>query len=338
MENTKQVIKHVSKDELKRMVRKEKNRHVLERLLFINQLYLGDSVPEACERMCISEQTGYDWLERWNTKGYENLDLDFGGGRPPKLTDEKKEDLKQKLISKTNWLTSEIMALIKREFNISYSKSQVIRILRGFGMHYAKPYPQDYRRPNNAEELLRNAVAEAVDGISQAVVGFFDEASPQTTDNKQRVWSFTKPRIVKNTTKYKANTFGFYPINGNEVIDFKQDSKIPSVREFFRLVSERNHGKKIIMFLDNFKSHVANATKVFAKSLGIVLVFLPKYSPHLNPIEFIWKSLKRILSQIFAKSEWSFKETIRTVFHRLARKKSFMRGWMEKFPECSSLF
>jgi transposase len=326
-----ELIKHISKEELKKIVRKEKDRHILERLLFINQLYFGSGVPEACQRMCISEQTGYEWLEKWNGNGYDGLFHDTSGGRPSKLSDEEKENLKQRLTSKANWITSEVRALIKKDFGAVYSIRHVIRMLREFGMHYAKPYPQDYRKPDNAKELLRNAITEAVEGISTAVVGFFDEASPQTRDNKQRFWSFSKPRIVKNTNRYKANTFGFYPINGNEVVDFKENSKIPSVKEFFRLVSERNHGKHIVMFLDNFRSHVANETKTFAKSVGITLVFLPKYSPDLNPIEFIWKSVRRMLSQIFAKSEWSFKETIRTIFHRLARKKSFMAGWEETF-------
>ena len=33
-----------------------------------------------------------------------------------------------------------------------------------------------------------------------------------------------------------------------------------------------------------------------AKELDIYFVFLPAYSPDLNPIEFIWKSIKRVLS------------------------------------------
>jgi transposase len=33
-----------------------------------------------------------------------------------------------------------------------------------------------------------------------------------------------------------------------------------------------------------------------AKELGLYLVYLPPYSPDLNPIEFIWKSIKRVLS------------------------------------------
>lgn len=323
----------------KKIVRKEKDKYVHERLLFIYQLYLGCSVAEACERMCISEQTGYNWLEKWNEKGREGIGPDFGGGSPPRLTQAQKQSLRDKLMPKATWLTNEVRALIKKDFGVAYSIRHVARILRSFGMHYAKPYRTDYRRPENSESLLKSAIASVVEAVQgSAVVGFFDEASPQTTDNKQRFWSFGKPKIVKNTTKYKANTFGFYPINGNKVVEFKENSKGHSVREFLRSIRFRNPGKHIVIFLDNFVSHTSKATVRFAESIDITLAFIPKYSPDLNPIEFIWKSVRRAVSQISAKSEWAFRETIRTKFSVFAGKKSFMAGWLEKFgPDISKL-
>jgi transposase len=334
-----ELVRHVPAEEMKKVIRKEKDKYVHERLLFIYQLYLGCSVAEACERMCISEQTGYEWLEKWNEQGRDGIGPNFGGGSPPRLTQAQKESIRDKLTSKANWLTTEVRALIFKDLNVAYSVRHVARILRGFGMHYAKPYPHDYRKPDNSVELLRNAIASVVEAIpGNPVLGFFDEASPQTADNKQRFWSFEKPKITKNTTRYRANTFGFYPINGNKVVEFKENSKAHSVREFLRSIKEKNLGRHVVVFLDNFRSHTANATRQFARSLDITLVFLPKYSPDLNPIEFVWKSLRRKVSQIFAKSEWSFRETIRTGFCQLAEKKSFMAGWLEKFgPDLSRL-
>jgi len=327
-----EVVKHVPMDELKTLIRREKDKRVFERLLFIRQLYLGAGVREACERLCISEDTGYEWLNQWNEKGYEGLIPEFGGGRPPKLTDEQKEQVKEKLKAKDNWLTREVRAVIKQDFDVGYSERQMVRVLKEFGMHYAKPYPHDYRQPGNADEILMERFEAAVQDVPQnSVIGFLDEARPQTNDNRQRFWAFAKPTIRKNTTRYKANTFGFYPINGKEVVEFKERSKIPNVCEFLLDIKNRNPGRHAVIFLDNFQSHISKATKRFAKAHEITLVFLPIYSPHLNPIEMIWKSVRRRVSQVFAKSEWSFQETIRTAFHRLAKKDSFAAGWMEKF-------
>src|SRR3989338_7152375 len=188
MEYAKEVVKHISQEELKVLIRKEKDKHKFERLVFINRLYLGDTAPEACKTLCISNQTGYEWLEAWNEKGYEGLNPNFGGGRPPKITKIEKEQLREKLRGK-NWFTSQVRALIRKDFGISYSISQVVRILRSFKMNYSKPYTEDYRKPDNAEEILKESLKEMVKGIDDAVIGFMDEASPQTTDNRQRVWS-----------------------------------------------------------------------------------------------------------------------------------------------------
>ena len=56
-------------------------------------------------------------------------------------------------------------------------------------------------------------------------IGFLDEASPQTTANTVRVWSFGKPKIKKNTTKMKANTIGYFAILGNSKEGFLKNSK-----------------------------------------------------------------------------------------------------------------
>ncbi|CAD7775169.1 hypothetical protein FHEFKHOI_01738 [Candidatus Methanoperedenaceae archaeon GB50] len=53
----------------------------------------------------------------------------------------------------------------------------------------------------------------------------------------------------------RANTFGFYAINGESVVDFKGDSKKESVCEFLEKIREKNLEKTIVIILDNFRSH-----------------------------------------------------------------------------------
>ncbi|RZB32222.1 MAG: hypothetical protein AEth_00545 [Candidatus Argoarchaeum ethanivorans] len=163
------------------------------------------------------------------------------------------------------------------------------------------------------------------------MIGFFDETSPQTTSNTQRLWSFTKPVICKNTTKLRANTFGFYALNGNSVIDFKENSKKESICEFFGEIRSKNPGKTIVIILDNFSSHRAKDTTKFTEENGIVLVFLPPYSPDLNPIEFIWKSIKKVISREFIVDLNHMKEIISDKFRKYSSQISFAKGWIEKF-------
>jgi transposase len=165
------------------------------------------------------------------------------------------------------------------------------------------------------------------------VIGFMDETSPQTTANTQKLWSFHKSEIFKNTTKFRANTFGFYSINGSSVVDFKPHSKKEDVCEFLEEIRKENGDERVIAVLDNFPSHKAKKTLNLANDLGIDLVFLPPYSPDLNPIEFIWKSIKRVISGEFIRDLDHMKSIIRSTFEKLSSKLSFARGWIEKFLE-----
>lgn len=163
------------------------------------------------------------------------------------------------------------------------------------------------------------------------IIGFFDESSPQTTANTQRLWSFRKPTIYKNTTKLKANSFGFYALNGNSVIDFKERSQKEYVCEFFDEIRLKNPVKNIVVILDNFRSHRAQTTIDYANEKGIELVFLPPYSPDLNPIEYIWKSIKKIISKDFIIDLSHMKRIILDSFLNFSSKLSFAKRWIEKF-------
>jgi len=68
----------------------------------------------------------------------------------------------------------------------------------------------------------------------------------------------------------KANAMGFYPIVGEGVIRFPENSKIESFNEFLRAIRAVNNDyKAIIVVLDNFSTHVSNRVKKEGEQLGI---------------------------------------------------------------------
>ena len=165
-----------------------------------------------------------------------------------------------------------------------------------------------------------------------------DESSPQTKANTQRLWSFKKPLIIKNTDYIKANAFAFYSINGRNLIDFMESSKAENVCEFLEKIVEQNLGKRIILVLDNSRSHHADKTVRKARELKITLVFLPPYSPDLNPVEFVWKTIKREVSIRFIQSKEHLKNIIKNEFMKVQNSLSFAKKWMETFnPQIKSV-
>ena len=61
------------------------------------------------------------------------------------------------------------------------------------------------------------------------------------------------------------------------------------------------------------------------------LAYLPPYSPDLNPIEFIWKSIKRVISIVFVENVEALRKIIERAFYKLAESLSFAKSWIEKF-------
>ena len=151
-----QIEHHMSIDELnKRIKTLEHDTKVLRRLYFIKYRYEGKLVSESAKLVGITKRVGYIWQERWNEKGYEGLIPRYGGGRPSKLTDAQKERLVELLKQNDTWTTEEIRELIFNEFKVGYTSKQIRIILKNMGMRYAKPFPYDYRRPKDAEEILK---------------------------------------------------------------------------------------------------------------------------------------------------------------------------------------
>ena len=149
------IEKHLTILELdKRIKTLEKDTRVLKTLYFVRYRYEGKSVEEAGRLVGISKNNAYIWQERWNEYGYEGIIPRFAGGKPSKLSDEQKLELKERL-SSGSYTTEEVRELIQTSFGVEYTSKQIRIIMRKMGLNYAKPFQHDYRRPTDAEEQLK---------------------------------------------------------------------------------------------------------------------------------------------------------------------------------------
>lgn len=73
------------------------------------------------------------------------------------------------------------------------------------------------------------------------------------------------------------------PINGASFLSYVEQFLLPTLK------------KGDIVVLDNLGSHKSEAVRKAVKSVGARLLFLPAYSPDLNPIEQVFAKLKHLL-------------------------------------------
>ncbi len=71
--------------------------------------------------------------------------------------------------------------------------------------------------------------------------------------------------------------------------------------------------KGTVIVMDNASFHRKKQLILLAQTHGCKLIFLPPYSPELNPIEHFWAWLKRFLRKILPNHN-SFDEALQTAF------------------------
>lgn len=163
MDRRKNIERHLTEEQLDEQLNQTDDPELLQRLIFVKNLYAGDTLGEAAGRVGRSQPTGGRWAQRWNDGGVEGLAPEWGDGRPSKLSDAERQRLRELLEEDQPWTTQEVLHLIEEEFDVSYHPNYIYELLRSFDMHYAKPRPRRPERPNNADEILEERLDDALD-------------------------------------------------------------------------------------------------------------------------------------------------------------------------------
>ncbi|WP_246084527.1 helix-turn-helix domain-containing protein, partial [Salinadaptatus halalkaliphilus] len=113
----KEIVRHLSEDDLDRLLTQTDDEKVSKRLTFIKRLYKGATLEDAADDVGMSQSTGSRWARLWNKGGLGLLTPSFGGGRPPKLDENQRERLLDLLEEDEPWKKQEIQHLINEEFD-----------------------------------------------------------------------------------------------------------------------------------------------------------------------------------------------------------------------------
>ena len=265
-----------------------------------------------------------------------------GGGPKPRLTQDQKGRLKQILTDESDfWTCGEIRNLILNRFQITYSMRQVQRLLRSMKMYCYKPQPRDHRQhPDHKQKLGERlkAVADVLGmgakNLEHMSIGFADESTFQTYGNSARLWSFGKGLIRKeNTNRTKQNCFAFYAIRGKSLlVPIKKGNEQTFLAMLDKIKGEHLQYDGIILIWDNHRAHTTAAIEQKAHLLGISIVNLPTYSPNLNPIERLWKSIKAVLAEAgFIENLQHLNQLIDNAFKKASDSLSFAKKWIQDF-------
>jgi len=225
----------------------------------------------------------------------------------------------------------EVPKLVREMFGLEISYKTVWKWIRGkLKLPYSKPFVLDSRRPEDAEEQLRSELVEQTRDLDEAIVVFMDETSIQERGNTVRILGGGKLKAPRRNKKFYL--IGGLALNGASYAIKANKANKETFSRFLIGLRKANPLKPIILILDNASFHWAADPRWVARQLDLRLTYLPPYLPDLNPIEFLWRDLKKTLAlKTIEEKEGKALET----FYSLSsdRRYTYTKSWLEKYGE-----
>lgn len=262
------------------------------------------------------------WLVRGRERGLNDLDDHKPPGRAQLLSDAMIKTV-QGWLSKSpeefgyerkRWQSKMIKGMMYEKLGMGCSTDTVRRMMHSVDYSFRKSRPAPHKTATEEEQKeFKKTTAERLKAM--AILGYvimaMDEASCMVGG-----W----------------NGYGWLPVGGHETIPMSWSKK--SVRlmgvlgdGWFHIAivdstnSEtlksyidkvREGMSNVAVVLDNASSHKSQTMNEYERDSngGMVRIFLPKYTPQLNPIEVLWRDLKRALAGNYFDSIDDLKATI----------------------------
>jgi transposase len=130
----------------------------------------------------------------------------------------------------------------------------------------------------------------------------------------QRLVDKTPHGHWKTTTLIAA--LGMEGIACSTVVDGPVDAQVFEAFVAQVLVPELREGDVVV--LDNLSSHKRAGTRHLIESAGAELVFLPPYSPDLNPIEMVFAKAKQLLRSLACRTREALWEAMQSVLDQIS--------------------
>ncbi|MDK2973469.1 MAG: hypothetical protein PWP23_3224 [Candidatus Sumerlaeota bacterium] len=267
------------------------------RLQAMKALILGATFEFTCALFNTSERTLRRWVAAFNAQGIDGLIDRRHPGRPKAIQAEQAAYFEKviedpTLANETHWTARKFHGWLTENTEVEVSYRTVVRLFheRGFALKVPRPWPD--RQDEEAREAFREKLEQLM-ADNQIELWFQDEMGVEGDPRPRRRWAKkgSKPTVTKNGDHLRMNVCGMIcPRTGEAfLLEFSH-----SDREVFQIfLDEANKDLVLertrqILIMDNASWHKS-------KSLQwgrFEPLYLPPYSPDMNPIERLWLIIK----------------------------------------------
>jgi transposase len=285
-------------------------------------LYLksqGIAHQEICRLGRISEPTLVAYLKQYQDGGIEQLKKNSYTGSSSEL-DKHTTALETYFKEHPPRTVAEAQQAIKDQTGIERSPTQIQAFMKRIGMKCRKVgyVPGRAANPDKQAEQETFKTQELEPRLAEAKAGkrrvlFMDAAHFVLGAYLSMVWCFERLFIASPSGRQRFNVLGAVDAVTKEIFTITNETYInaESVCLLLKKIAAKYAGEAITIVLDNARYQKCELVSQCAATLGIELLYLPSYSPHLNLIERLWRYVRKecLYSKYYPKFD-GFKQTV----------------------------
>ncbi len=305
----------VSKPTVKRMLDvlqkayKSGDARMIHRIVVLLDFSRGDELESIAQRHSVSVSSIYEWIKKLMVEGVEGLKPKWKGGRPSKLKPSQKKHLCELVkagpqavgFRSACWNSVMVLELIRREFKQVYNVHYICELLKNLGFSFQKArFVSDHLDEAKRQEWLKQTwpTLRAQAQAAKASLLFGDESSFAQWGSLSYTWA-TKGQqpVVKTSGKRNGyKVFGLIDFFTGRLFYKGEKGKLNSDTYIAFLTELLGQcAGPIFLVQDGATYHTSKKTRQFFEIHAdrFTVTQLPSYSPDYNPIEYLWRAVKK---------------------------------------------
>jgi transposase len=264
------------------------------------------SAPAIAALVREDDETVRRWLKRYLEEGIEGLRDRPMPGPPPKITKEYEEQLLAAVRRRPRslgqpysmWTLQRLADYLTDQTGITVSYETIRRLLIVHEIVFSQPQ-HTISSPDPDYAIKKKIIEEVRDGIKTGEVFYYaDEFNVSLLPTLRALWSPKGQQVMIQTPGQQTTYYGIGAVNyytGETVVQFQKHKRRQEIAQLLEALVEKHPTETIYVAWDNANTHEDEEVDAVVRAADgrLVLLYLPTYSPWLNPIEMVWRHFRR---------------------------------------------
>ena len=304
MKKPTKLVKPLTEEQRKQLKEIMKSQSPQRRRMRAHAVLLSDrrySINQIADIYQVERDRVSEWLNWWNEFEFEGLDDDQRGGRPRILNESEKEQVIERVLEEPRQIKHALAGLAEQTGKLI--SGQTLKGLWREAGYVWKRARRSLRRWRDeaefrfAEAELNKLRATCAAGDSRFDLYYFDEAGFSLQPCVPYAWAKVGETLeLACANGSRQNVLGLMHWRGAAFHSCAFEGRVDSslVIDCLHLFSQQ-FTKPTIVLIDNAPIHTSEEFAdeiVGLKKEGVIVKYLPAYSPELNLIEILWRKIK----------------------------------------------